>query len=68
MIIAIQEHLAPCLNRFVIFLHQKATAKIKLTCKDGKVNVNINHELGEVEEITPSIIPNKSTVEEFEDL
>ena len=41
---AIQEHLAPYLNRFVILLHQKATAKLELTCKDGKVNVNMSLE------------------------
>ena len=47
---SVQELLAPYLNRFV-FLHQlNASAKLELICEQGKLTVNIKHELGEVEQ------------------
>ena len=40
----------PYISRFVTLIHLKSTAKLELSCKDGKVTVNICHDLGEVEE------------------
>ena len=40
-----QEQLAPYINIFVALVHQKAVAKLELTCTNGKVNINISHEL-----------------------
>ena len=34
MTMSVQDQIAPYLNRFVILLHQKATAKLDLNCKD----------------------------------
>ena len=45
-----QEHLAPYLNRFVILLQQKAKARLKLTCNEGKLNINIHHDIGVINE------------------
>ena len=42
-----QEQFAPYINRFVALVRQKSVAKLELACKDGKVNINISHELGE---------------------
>ena len=45
--------ISPYLNRFVALLHQKNTAKVELSCEDGKLFVNLSHNLAEVEETTP---------------
>ena len=45
---AIQEHLAPYLNRFVLLFNQNATAKMVLSCDKGNVSVNILHDFGVV--------------------
>ena len=45
--------ISPYLNRFVAIKNQKATAKLELYCKDGKVVVNFQHELGLIEETSP---------------
>ena len=50
-----QEKFAPYLNRFTILLQQHATAVHKLKCMDGKVIVNLCHELGGVEKAPPTI-------------
>ena len=56
-----QEQFAPYINRFVNLVHQKAVAKLELTCKDGKVNINISHELGEFVKIcNPPVTENPS--------
>ena len=56
-----QEQFAPYINRFLALVHQKAVAKLELTCKDGKVNINISHELGEFVTIcNPTVIENPS--------
>ena len=39
--------------RFVVCLHQKSTARVELSCKDGIVFVNLFHDLGAVKEATP---------------
>ena len=51
--------ISPYLNRFVALLHQKSTAKVELSCEDGKLFVNLSHDLGEVEETTPQPEPTK---------
>ena len=38
------------ISRFVTLIHLKSTAKLEFSRKDGKVTVNICHDLGEVEE------------------
>ena len=43
---SVQELIAPYLNRFVILLNQNATAKLEFSCAEGKVQVNIFHDLG----------------------
>ena len=40
----LQDHIAP--YRFVILFNENATAKLKLSCTEGKFNVNIFHDLG----------------------
>ena len=47
---------APYLNRFVSLLNQKATAKLELSCKDGKVNVNLFHDMGDFVETSPTSV------------
>ena len=42
-----QEQFAPYINRFVALVHQKSVAKLELACKDGKVTINISHEVEE---------------------
>ena len=50
-----QEKFAPYLNRFTTLLQQHATAVLEFKCKDGKVTVNLSHELGGVEKAQPTI-------------
>ena len=42
----------PYLNRFVSLNQQKSTAKLELSCIDGKITVNLLHDLGVVGEAT----------------
>ena len=44
---SIQDHIAP--YRFVILFNENATAKLKLSCTEGKVDVIIFHDLGAVD-------------------
>ena len=46
------------LNRFVVLLHQHSTAKVEISCEDGKLSVNLFHDLGVVEDPTPEPLPN----------
>ena len=43
----------------LIFFTKKNTAKVELSCEDGKLFVNLSHDLGEVEETTPQPEPTK---------
>ena len=56
---SIQDQIAPYLNRFVLLFNQNATAKLEIGCIDGKVSVNISHELGAVVKMAPSKKPEK---------
>ena len=50
---SVQEQIAPYLNRFVLLFNQNATAKLEIGCSDGKVSVNISHDLGAVVKTAP---------------
>ena len=50
---SVEAHLAPYLNRFVILLRQNSVAKLELSCNNGKLTVNISHDMGVVEQATP---------------
>ena len=50
--------ISPYLNRFVVLLHQHSTAKVELSCENGKMSVNLFHDLGVVEDATPEPVPN----------
>ena len=58
---SLQELFSPYLDRFTTLLHQNATAKVELLCKDGKVSVNIFHDLGEILKASPKHAPQKPT-------
>ena len=45
--------ISPYLNRFVAINQQKSNARLELCCKDGKVTINLHHDLGVVEEAIP---------------
>ena len=49
MIMSVQDKLAPYLNRFVTLLNQNESAKLEFCCQNGKVTVNLLHDMGEVE-------------------
>ena len=51
---SVQELIAPYLNRFVILFNQNATAKLEFSCAEGKVNVNIFHELEAIRQPLPT--------------
>ena len=59
-----QDLFAPYLNRFLKLLNQNATAKLEFSCKEGKVNVNISHDLGVVAEASPATIEVQPTYKE----
>ena len=42
---SLQEQIAPYLNRFVLLLNRNASAKLEINCKEGRVNVNMSHDL-----------------------
>ena len=46
---------SPYLNRLVSQLHQNATARLEFNCKDGKGNVNVYHDPGEVEKVSSNL-------------
>ena len=48
--------ISPYLNRFVVLLHL-SIAKVELSCEDGKLSVNLFHDLGVVEDATPEPVP-----------
>jgi hypothetical protein len=54
MKMSVQELIAPYLNRFVILFNQIATAKLEFSCAEGKVNVNIFHELEAIRQPLPT--------------
>ena len=56
---SIQDQIAPYLNRFVLLFNQNATAKLEIGCIDGKVSVNISHDLGAVVKMAPTQKPEK---------
>ena len=56
---SIQDQISPYLNRFVLLFNHNATAKLEIGCIDGKVSVNISHELGAVVKMAPSKKPEK---------
>ena len=58
---SVQELISPYLKRFVILFNQNATAKLELSCAEGKVNVNIFHELGAIKQPLPPTLPVKKT-------
>ena len=49
MIMSVQDKFAPYLNRFVNLLNQNKSAKLEFCCHNGKVTVNLLHDMGEVE-------------------
>ena len=53
---SVEAHLAPYLNRFVILLRHNSVAKLELTCNNGKLTVNISHDIGVVEQASPKPI------------
>ena len=40
------------LQRFVVLLYQNSTAKVEISCEDGKLSTNLFHDLGVVEDTT----------------
>ena len=50
---SLQDHIDPYLNRFVILFNENATAKLELSCTEGKLNVSIFHDLGAVKFLSP---------------
>ena len=54
MAMSTQEQLNPYLNRFTILVQQHATAKLEFRCLDGKVTVNLSHDLEVVEKAPPA--------------
>ena len=50
---AIQEHLAPYLNRFFLLFNQNATSKMVLSFEKGNASVNILHDFGVFEQTAP---------------
>ena len=44
---------SPYLNRFEAINQQKSCAKLKLSCYNGKVSMNVAHDLGLIEEGPP---------------
>ena len=53
---SVQDKISPYLNHFVALVNNKADAKLKLLCKDGRITVNISNDIGEVEETAPETI------------
>ena len=59
---AVEAQLAQYLNRFVILLRQNSVAKLELSCSNGKLSVNISHDMGLVEQATPHPPPSYKEV------
>ena len=51
-----QEQLNPYLNRFTLLVKQNASAKLEFNCLNGKVTVNLFHDLGVVEKTSPATV------------
>ena len=51
--------ISPYLNRCVSINQQKATAKLELYCKDGKLTVNLHRDFGVIEEAVPRQVDDK---------
>ena len=49
-----QEQLNPYLSRFTTLVQQHASAKLEFSCMNGKVTVNLMHDLGVVEKASPA--------------
>ena len=56
---SLQKLIAPYLNRFVILFIENATAKLELSCAEGKVHVNMFHDLGAPKQTRPPAPPVK---------
>ena len=61
---SIQEQIAPYLNRFVLLFNQNATAMLEIGCTDGRVSVNISHDLGAVVKTAPAQKPEQKQYSE----
>ena len=59
---SIQEQIAPYLNRFVLLFNQNAPAKLEIGCSEGRVSVNIMHDLGAVSKTAPTQQPEKQKI------
>ena len=59
---AVEAQLAPYLNRFVILLRHNSVAKLELSCSNGKLSVNISHDMGLVEQATSQPPPSYKEV------
>ena len=58
---SLQDLISPYLNKFVILFNENVTAKLELSCTEGKVNINIFHDLGAVNKSLPETPPGKRT-------
>ena len=47
---SVQDQLAPYLNRFLFLLNFNEQVKLDITYKDGKIMVNLNHDMSIVKE------------------
>ena len=56
---SIQEQIAPYLKRFVLLFNQNAPAKMEIGCSEGRVSVNVSHDLGKVSKTPPTHQPEK---------
>ena len=50
---SVQDLLSPYVNRFTLLHQQKASAILEFSCSNGKINVNLKHDLGEVKVPSP---------------
>ena len=57
---SVQEQLAPYINRVATLYHQNASAKLEINIADGKLQVNLFHELDEVKLLPPRKHPTQS--------
>ena len=56
---SLQDLIAPYLNRFVILFSENATAKLELSCAEGKVHVNMFYDLVAPKQNLPTAPPVK---------
>ena len=50
---SVQDLLAPNIKCFIILHQRKASSKFQFSCYDGKINVDLKHDLGEVKSSSP---------------